>query len=95
MIVVEWKLTMFLRQTERRRPHSCVSARPTTAPDAKTWSIPTSTHYDVQRIDTAKNELERIRTNRKRLAVHRPLRFAVAHDSTLHTESLPGAPYYS
>ena len=23
------------------RPHSCVVARPTTAPDAKTWSIPT------------------------------------------------------
>ena len=23
------------------RPHSCVAARPTTAPDAKTWSIPT------------------------------------------------------
>ena len=23
------------------RPHSCVVARPTAAPDAKTWSIPT------------------------------------------------------
>ena len=27
------------------RPHSCVVARPTTAPDAKTWSIPTPNHY--------------------------------------------------
>ena len=26
------------------RPHSCVVARPTTAPDAKTWSIPTPQH---------------------------------------------------
>ena len=26
------------------RPHSCVVARPTMAPDAKTWSIPTSHH---------------------------------------------------
>ena len=25
------------------RPHSCVVARPTTAPDTKTWSIPTTT----------------------------------------------------
>ena len=33
MIVVEWKLT------------TCVVARPTTAPDAKTWSIPTITHH--------------------------------------------------
>ena len=27
--------------SEQRRPHSCVVACPTTAPDAKTWSIPT------------------------------------------------------
>ena len=25
--------------------HSCVLARPTTAPDAKTWQIPTTSHY--------------------------------------------------
>ena len=52
MIVVEWKLTTFSRPEpwldaplrcarSDGRPHSCVVARPTTAPDAKTWSIPT------------------------------------------------------
>ena len=30
------------------RPHSCVVARPTTAPDAKTWSIPTSNYADYE-----------------------------------------------
>ena len=29
------------------RPHSCVVARPTTAPDAKTWSIPTTTRFEL------------------------------------------------
>ena len=28
-----------------RRPHTCVLARPTTDPDAKTWSIPTYEHW--------------------------------------------------
>ena len=29
------------------RPHSCVVARPTTAPDAKPWSIPTTYHSSL------------------------------------------------
>ena len=58
MIVVEWKLTTLFcylwgrpaprwAQTDGQ-PHSCVVARPTTAPDAKTWSVPTTTLFARQ-----------------------------------------------